>query len=521
MSKRNNLSFISLVLFFFAAIFFTLFLLLSFWIQNLIKNNLIDNIIEKNNQLSLVVSEKVDTLLIDFEKSLSLLKDEKYLNDDFINRLKNNYDYIEKIYVLNGEGKIVLSSGDKGDYNFDYSKQEYFTEIKNKNERYISKTFISAETYYPTITMSIPFKEYVIAGFLNLKILSDHIKKIAPKEGDVIGVIDSRGFFLAHSDINVVYRRRNIFNLTNLKDAIKKNAKNVLIKSSVGKKEYSVSISKLKETDWYALASHDKKKLYRPIENIRNSILGIIFICAILIIFLGYVLFVLLQKEIGYLNKFTKLISDGNFSLDFKYKGFKEFFNLVENFKKMGEAIRVQENNIKQNESDLKNALNEKIILLQEIHHRVKNNMQIIISLISLQEPSIKDKNLIVAFKELKSRIKAMSMVHERLYQTKDFSKIEFGDYIVSIVNDLQYGFGSLKVKPILQSDIEKIYLSIEQAIPCGLIINEIVTNIYKYAFPQDFDKTPTIFVEFKKENEETALLLIGDNGVGVKTNLD
>ena len=131
----------------------------------------------------------------------------------------------------------------------------------------------------------------------------------------------------------------------------------------------------------------------------------------------------------------------------------------------------------------LKKSLREQETLLREIHHRVNNNMQIISSLLSLQSTQVKDERDLDLFIDSQNRVKSMAKVHERLYQSNDLSSIKFAEYGMSLLNDL---FSSHRASPgiRLKADIEDVSFNMETAIPCGLIINELVSNALKYAFP-------------------------------------
>ena len=136
-------------------------------------------------------------------------------------------------------------------------------------------------------------------------------------------------------------------------------------------------------------------------------------------------------------------------------------------------------------ETEIKNSLNEKEVLLREINHRVKNNLQIIASLLHLQADSIDDKRIADILKESETRVKSMAIVHEKLYQSPNFNDINFKQYLEKLVYDILYTYG-IKIGPIkVQMEIEDINLNIDTAIPLGLIINELITNTIKYAFPK------------------------------------
>jgi two-component system, sensor histidine kinase PdtaS len=172
----------------------------------------------------------------------------------------------------------------------------------------------------------------------------------------------------------------------------------------------------------------------------------------------------------------------------------------------------------KEFENALKASLKEKEVLIREIHHRVKNNMQIISSLLNLQKQYVHDEEAVDVLKESQNRVKSMAIIHEKLYKSRNFSEINFADYIQSLVDDLFYSYGvdsNLIKKNIALDDV---MMGLETAIPCGLIISELVTNTLKYAFPNHSKG------EFKIELHEIDgiyNLIIADDGVGIPENID
>ena len=157
-------------------------------------------------------------------------------------------------------------------------------------------------------------------------------------------------------------------------------------------------------------------------------------------------------------------------------------------------------------------SLEEKEVLLREIHHRVKNNMQIISSLLNLQSSTIKSKEMKDIFRESQNRIKSMSMIHEQLYQSKDIAKIDFGIYVTNLIKSLFqiYSVPSRQVEWDVDSD--KIEMDIETALPCGLILNELVSNSLKHAFNGSEGKIGVKIIRDKDMIE----IEVGDNGSGL-----
>ncbi|MFA4825572.1 MAG: PAS domain S-box protein [Methanoregula sp.] len=169
-------------------------------------------------------------------------------------------------------------------------------------------------------------------------------------------------------------------------------------------------------------------------------------------------------------------------------------------------------------EDKIRASLDEKVLLLREIHHRVKNNLQIIISLVNLQMRQIDDKRLKQVMAETQNRVRAMSLVHEKLYQSEDISRIDLANYTRFLVTQLFSFYGVDTRQVTLNIDIGKIRLDINTAIPLGLIINELASNALKHAFPDGRTGTLSITVI---EKGTTLLLTVKNDGVGVPADFD
>lgn len=184
-------------------------------------------------------------------------------------------------------------------------------------------------------------------------------------------------------------------------------------------------------------------------------------------------------------------------------------------------------------EDDVDKLLEEKEVFLREIHHRVKNNLQRIISLLSLQSQYITDEKILDIYRENLNRVKSVAIIHEKLYQSEDLEKIDFGDYVKSLLLDLFGSYGIDKNLIRLNIDIKDILLNINTAVPCGLIINELVTNAIKHGFPAirchesiiqlfaspDGMKSE-INVKITKE-DDFYVMTVYDNGIGFPEDLN
>ncbi len=173
----------------------------------------------------------------------------------------------------------------------------------------------------------------------------------------------------------------------------------------------------------------------------------------------------------------------------------------------------------KKAEDQIINSLKEKEILLMEVHHRVKNNMQIISSLLKLQAGYVKDKQALELFKNSQNRVKSMSLIHEKIYRSKDLASVDFEDYVKSLSYNLfsTYGINTNKVK--LELKVAKHSIDMNKAIPCGLIVNELLSNSLKHAFPKG--KSGKIVVGLSINKNDEFELTVEDNGIGMQKEID
>jgi PAS domain S-box-containing protein len=184
----------------------------------------------------------------------------------------------------------------------------------------------------------------------------------------------------------------------------------------------------------------------------------------------------------------------------------------------------------KQAEAHLKTSLKEKELLLREVYHRVKNNLQVISSILNLQASHYEEDLYIVSIlKEMQGRVRSMALVHEKLYQTKDMVMIDFGDYVRHLVAML-LPTHNITTETVLQDiSIAHISLGLDTAVPCGLIINELISNVFKYAFPDlhNFQNKETnyimkkITISMELTDSHHYVLILADNGIGLPTALD
>ena len=182
-------------------------------------------------------------------------------------------------------------------------------------------------------------------------------------------------------------------------------------------------------------------------------------------------------------------------------------------------AVLIDVTEAKLAEDQVKASLEEKEVLLREIHHRVKNNMQVITSLLSLQSDKIRDQQHADMFRESQERIRSMALIHETLYQSEDFANIDFDGYLWALINNLFISYGINPEKISMKIKTNDLSLALDYAIPCGLIINELVSNCLKHAFPDEREGEIQIVLQEISENEIE--LTVSDNGIGIPEEFD
>ena len=215
----------------------------------------------------------------------------------------------------------------------------------------------------------------------------------------------------------------------------------------------------------------------------------------------GYILWVDLQRSHQQLADYAQTLED---------KVAQRTLELQENNRLLLKEIRER----KLAEAQLKTSLQEKELLLKEVYHRVKNNLQVISSIFSLQSQNIKDPQILSILEVSQNRIRSMALIHQKLYQSDNLTCIDFDEYIKSLVSHLFacYNISSNRIQ--LELHVQDVSLNLDTAIPCGLLLNELISNSLKHAFPEQ--RSGEIRIDFSLNSQGLLTLQVKDNGVGL-----
>lgn len=264
-----------------------------------------------------------------------------------------------------------------------------------------------------------------------------------------------------------------------------------------------------------------KEDIIKHTDSALLKVLPAAFISLLLAIIIGFFLFRNLFTRINTLATTAQKVINGNKHTRSEVKGDDVVGILGIAFDSMlsslQDNIKTLDIKVEEKTKKLQNSLEEKEILLKEVHHRVKNNLALTISLIKLQQEEITEEKTKKTLNDIQERIYTMELLHRKLYESTNLNKINFHEYVLNLVHNISMTY--LDNKNIkININIDEIYLNIEKAMPCGLILNEIITNAFKYAFKNN--PKPKLTIQMKEKNDKY-ILSIKDNGEGIKDSIN
>ncbi|MEE9430797.1 MAG: histidine kinase dimerization/phosphoacceptor domain -containing protein, partial [Melioribacteraceae bacterium] len=292
-------------------------------------------------------------------------------------------------------------------------------------------------------------------------------------------------------------------------------------------------------------------QVYVKIAELKNNIAIVSFIIFIFGTVLVYIVGLFFTAPLSQMVKTVKRISSGdltqrspvtsNDEVGYLAQSFNEMVETIQNTNEELEVVNKElENRVQDRTSELedalkslqrenktkeaaqleiKNSLKEKEVLLKEIHHRVKNNLQIVSSLFFFQSKTISDPVMLDMFRDGQNRVKSMALIHEKLYQSDDLANIDFKEYVKKLTAFLFQSYGVDQSKIRFKNNVSNVQLGVDQAVPCGLIINELVSNSLKHGFKEK--DTGIIKIDMGHDENNNLIMKVSDDGKGLPEGLD
>ena len=458
---------------------------------------------------------------------------------------KNKYGYklFGEVFVTNKYGANIAQSGKTTDYRQD--DEAWWLDTKRDGLSIRDVKFDKSAGVYSTDIGIRVDDEYgnfigVIKSVLNIAEVIGIIKEL--KTGDNLTDLNAAEYTLVTKEGNIVFSTKGSKRLTESTGLISKfqstkDDSTILIKDveqgdTLVVHVHSRGYKDFEGLGWIFIIEQSTKNVFVPVNRLRENILITSLAAAVFAILMSYFISRSIAKPIIKLRNATKEIGKGSLDVRIDINSNDEIGQLSADFNLMTEKLKtitVSKDKMaeeivmrKEAEEQIKASLQEKEVLLQEIHHRVKNNMQIMASLLRLQSKGVKDKHLLDLVNAYQNRIKSMALIHEDLYRGKDLGRIDLEQYTRTLTDRLTKAYEVAPNRILTSVNIDNVLLGVDTAIPCGLIINELFTNSLKYAFPIDKfkDKKGEICIECHSNNTEHTLVF-SDNGVGLPEDID
>lgn len=395
------------------------------------------------------------------------------------------YPAFETLLVLDSGGRVRAISPEDSDYlGIDFSRQRFFR--PGSAAAYWSAPFLSLSTGRPTVGLVVPLESGYLVGNLELSSLGALVAEIELGRTGGAAILDEFGTYLGSRDPGLSLRRQS-FPAPGF-SALPPAAEVGHLAYAAGGREYLAAARRIAETGWIVVVFQERAEAEAAFRARLQGIgasLVLSLVLAVALVLLGRR--PLLDPLRG-LAEAAVRISDGNYAgLEGLGRGFEEYETLGRAFADMGGAIRDREAAMKEADRVLLASLEEKEALLKEVHHRVKNNLQVISSMLSLQAAGLDEASGggAAAFLECQNRVQAMAAAHERLYLSRDLARIDMRDYLEEIANGALESHEGARGKIALDLDCEELSLDIDRAIPLGLVLTEALSNACKHAFPE------------------------------------
>lgn len=477
----------------------------------IIPDNIENNAVSKNEVIAQVISERIQEVLLSSQRALMLILENSDSTGEqlaFKKLVRTYFPIFSMIQLADPNGMVQSVYPQHPIYlHSDLSRQPLFRALKKQPPltAHWSEVFMFPETGNPTITVGIRNKSYSLIGYIDLSILHDIVRKTRISPGGYVMITDKNGTIIAHKDFQVVKEQRHF----DYKRIFGNGTET--IQSSIHyieQRQFLGSMVKNQLTGWPIIVQQPLEEIYDVAQQLVYTIAIVLVAVMIFSLMLAMLFFVVITKPIDRLVENAKEIERGNYTRSISTNSYYEMNMLEQSFQQMSKAIE-------QRETDLSKALREKIILMREINHRVKNNLILLYSLFELQISKSDNPAEIETLKDVNNRIQSIALIHKLLYESELYDEINLSEFIGEFKNLLHASFDQFNIDIIHYTN--DVVIDITKAIPCGLILNELVTNAVKHAFCGESGKIEITLVQEK----DLVTLSVSDNGKGLPDDFD
>ncbi len=470
------------------------------------------------NVLSTSLASEVNTFLGNARNTLrheaALLENgllPKAALEDSLQTLVSDYSVFSTILALDKKGFVKAISLDNHDFSgLDMSKQSYFR--ADAAQPFWSGTFMSFASSKASVAITVPFSGGSLVGIFDLSILSEIASKTRIDAKDGALIIDKNSVIIAARNYDLVSQREQ-FKVWNIQSIMSNSTLYYGRFKALGISSV-MSVSSIPETGWFAVIQQPFSESERLVNlNIVIFILSLAFSALAVSI-----IAITSQKRISIpildLSDLARHIEQNDYTaMPSQDTGLQETNELGAAFGSMIIAVNTREREMIAAKEELAGLLAEKTVLLQEVHHRVKNNLQVISSILNLEAQRTDSKNA-EPLVNCQNRIQAIAEFHERLYLSANIARIKMDDYLSSICSHIFEYYATARGRIRMIVEPSETELGIDSAVPIGLITNEIITNSLKHAFPGETQGSITL--SFAEQDEGLYLLCIRDDGIGI-----
>lgn len=478
------------------------------------------NITSQIQNMMSVLSQSVDNFFHEPEQHLIKVRDhiEEYhatpeVEDEncFILDVVHLIDGFDSFYLLDENG-IVLNTWpyDPDIKNIDLSNQNFFSRASRHGDVHWSNSFINIRNGYPTIALSIQSNLGLVAAYYNLQELSDFVSVDFSNPDSFVAILERNGSIVAHNNSRIAIQSENLRNLDSVKRAI--NGEFGLFIEPYNGSKWLISIQEAAHSGFLITVFRPYDAIYGQIRTLEYVHLSSLIFALVLLSAIMYRYMNRAFKNLHDLMNAIQLASDGYYQ-EAASSQYVEFELLSKNFGNMVQKVAEREEQLKQ-------SIGEKDTLLRELYHRTKNNMQVILGLMKLYANDHHTYSTQEILDRIASKIYAIALVHQKLYQSADLSNIRLQEYIEELSDILIRTFapGSPHISHTVNCG--EIRLLIDYAVPCGIILNELITNSMKYAFDftpdSDAGEQPEIRIDAQITQNANILIRYSDNGRGL-----